>query len=273
MLDRELAIAVRYARDAGDLLLSQYRGAFDVDYKDSEKKDPVTSADRMLNQFLVQKLEEAFPSDQIVAEESTDPGSSSGAARVWYIDPIDGTKEFVAKNGEFSIMIGLSIRGTAQLGVVYQPTEDKLFRGVVGDGAFVEIRDQTYVLTSDSAAPSALRLAASRSHRSPLLDTFRQRLSITEEVVSGSLGLKVGLVLQKKADVYFHPADRISAWDACAPDALMRAAGGVFVDGAGEALVYSGSLVRNRKGIVACSSAVHDVVAGAAREITASLGT
>ena len=116
------------AREAGQLLMEIYNTDFEVEYK--TKTDPVTKADKQVNAFLVERLKDRFPQDAVIAEES-DLSEQDGppADRCWYVDPLDGTKEFIAKNGEFSVMIGLAVQGYAQLGVVYQPTNDTLYRG------------------------------------------------------------------------------------------------------------------------------------------------
>lgn len=271
MLDRELVEAVKLAREAGRILLEIYATDFDVEMKG--ESDPVTEADRRVNSFLTARLHESFPTDAIVAEESDD-GRSAGAkrnGRCWFIDPLDGTKEFIAKNGEFSVMIGLAIEGEAALGVVYQPTTAKLWRGVVGDGAFLEQGDKTWVLRpSEVADPAKMRLVVSRSHRSAATDAIVQKLGITEEAVSGSVGLKVGLIAERKADLYVHLSDRSSAWDACAPEAILRASGGVFTDLAGRQIVYGPGDQRNHRGILACTRKGFDrvlpVVSDVARE-------
>jgi 3'(2'), 5'-bisphosphate nucleotidase len=179
MLDRELVEAVKVAREAGAILLDIYATDFAVDFKGD--KDPVTEADRRVNALLVSRIRETFPADGIVAEEG---GSQPGRdpSRVWYIDPLDGTKEFIAKNGEFSVMIGLAVEGEARLGVVFQPTTGKLYRGVVGDGAFYEVGDKTWLLkVTDTSDTSKLRLVVSRSHRPESTGTLMEKLGITSD--------------------------------------------------------------------------------------------
>jgi 3'(2'), 5'-bisphosphate nucleotidase len=249
MLDRELVEAVKLAREAGQILRDVYATDFDVRYK--AKDDPVTEADTRVNAFLVGRLRETFPTDLVIAEEN-ERTERATASRCWYVDPLDGTKEFIAKNGEFSVMIGLAIDGEARLGVVYQPTLDKLYRGVVGDGAFYEIGDKTYQLkVTDTADPSKLRLVVSRSHRPAGTDELKAALGIQSEVACGSVGLKVGLIGERQADLYVHFSDKTHAWDACAPDAILRASGGTFVDLAGRSIEYGGSEIQNRKGLLA----------------------
>ncbi len=253
MLDRELVEAVRLARVAGEILMEIYATDFAVDYKG--KNDPVTKADRLANDVVVRRLRETFPNDGVVAEESADQSDALRRGRCWYVDPLDGTKEFVAKNGEFSVMIGLAIEGQARLGVVYRPVGDRLYRGVVGDSAFVDIGDRTFALRgTDVSAPKDLRLVVSRSHRGTATDALVKRLGIENETKSGSVGLKVGMIAQRDADLYVHLSEHSSAWDACAPEAVLRAAGGVFTDLGGDAYVYDGADLKNRRGILACNN-------------------
>ena len=272
MLDRELVEAVKLAREAGAVLMDIYATDFDVDYKGAA--DPVTEADRRANDLLVARLRESFPDDGVVAEENADQSDALDRGRCWYVDPLDGTKEFIAKNGEFSVMIGLAIDGEAKLGVVYQPVGDRLYRGVVGDSAFMEEGARTYALgTTSTSDPAELRLVVSRSHRSAATDQLVKKLGIRNETASGSVGLKVGLIGERAADLYVHLSEHSSAWDACAPEAILRAAGGVFTDLAGDPFHYGGEDLKNRRGILACNNedTFHHVLE-AVREVGAAQG-
>jgi 3'(2'), 5'-bisphosphate nucleotidase len=241
-----------------------------VAYK--SQSDPVTAADERANAYIVSELRTHFPEDGVVAEENADRSDANRRGRVWYVDPLDGTKEFIAKNGEFSAMIGLAIDGEANLGVVYQPVTDKLYSGVVGVGATLQQAGKTQTLSvSTVAVPSDLRLVVSRSHRDKSTDLIVERLGIQQETKSGSVGLKVGLIVEQKADLYVHVSDKSSAWDACGPDALLRAAGGRFTRLDGVDYRYRGEDVRNHGGILACNAVAFDAVlpdvAAVAREI------
>ena len=275
MLDRELVEAVKLAREAGAILREIYATDFAV--RDKAANDPVTEADTRVNAFLVGRLHEAFPADAIVAEESAPDANADAAkkegARCWYVDPLDGTKEFIAKNGEFSVMIGLAVDGEARLGVVYQPTIDKLYRGVVGDGAFYEIADKTFQLkVSDTADTDKLRLVVSRSHRPEGTDELKTALGLSDETPCGSVGLKVGLIAERKADLYVHFSDKTHAWDACAPDAILRAAGGTFVDLAGKSIAYTGASVQNRHGLLATNRKSYEKVLATITELAKKHG-
>jgi 3'(2'), 5'-bisphosphate nucleotidase len=271
MLNREIAEAARIAQRAGVILMDIYGTDFDVAYK--AEADPVTEADTKANAYIVAELEKAFPDDGIVAEETEDETDALKAGRCWYVDPLDGTKEFVARNGEFSVMLGLAIDGVATAGVVYEPENDKLYSGVVGFGAFLEERgERTELKVSDVADPSQLKLVVSRSHRNRAVAEVVARLGITREMTSGSVGLKAGLIAEQKADFYVHISDRSSRWDACAPEAILKAAGGRFTDLAGDPYRYGGTDMRNRTGILACNAAAYEAVLPAVREAARSAG-
>jgi len=271
MLDREIAEAARIARRAGVILMQIYGTDFDVAYKTDA--DPVTEADTKANAYIVRELKRAFPDDGIVAEETADKRDALKGGRCWYVDPLDGTKEFVARNGEFSVMLGLAIEGVAKAGVVYRPDGDKLYCGVVDAGAYLDERGERRPLSvSDVVEPSALKLIVSRSHRDEAIDAIISQLGITEEQTSGSVGLKVGLIAERKADLYVHLTDRSSAWDACGPEALIKAAGGRFTDLAGNPYHYGGTDMRNRNGILACNAAAYDTVLPVAREAARAAG-
>ena len=130
---RELTVAVELARKAGVAIMKVYATDFSVAYKG--KNDPVTDADKRGNELIVNGLRQAFPDDIIVAEESEKPDDTQTGNRIWYVDPVDGTKEFINKNGEFSVMIGLAVNGQAKVGVVFKPDGDVLYAGVVGQEA------------------------------------------------------------------------------------------------------------------------------------------
>ncbi len=271
MLDRELVEAVKLAREAGEILREIYATDFAVRDKavGGAETDPVTEADTRVNAFLVGRIHEMFPADTIIAEESANDGKAAGG-RCWYIDPLDGTKEFIAKNGEFSVMIGLAVDGEARLGVVYQPTTGKLYRGVVGDGAFYEVGDKTWQLkVSDTVDTAKLRLVVSRSHRPAGTDELKSALGIETEIPCGSVGLKVGLIAERQADLYVHFSDKTHAWDACAPDAILRASGGTFVDLTGRSIEYTGADVQNRRGLLATNRKSYEKVLAVITELAA----
>lgn len=271
MFEAEIEAATELARGAGRILMDIYAKDFAVAYKG--KNDPVTEADKLANAYLVEQLRKRFPDDGVVAEETEDRSDALKAGRCWYVDPVDGTKEFIAKNGEFSVMIGLAVDGAARAGVVFQPSKDKLYRGVVGGGAYLEQEGTTRELrVSDKADPATLKLAVSRSHRPESIEQLMERLGAREEMPSGSVGLKVGLIAEQVADLYVHISDRSSAWDACGPEAVLRGAGGRFADCGGQPFVYGGAEIANKRGILACNDAAFDAVAPHVAAVSKEVG-
>ena len=259
-LRRELDAAIDLARRAGREILSFYDTPASIEWKDA--REPVTVADKAANGLIVEGLAIAFPEDAILAEETPDTTGRLRHDRLWIVDPMDGTKEFIKHNGEFSVMIGLAIDGVATLGVVYQPTRDRLFYGVLGEGAFLVEGDGSpqQLAVSDVADTVDMCVAVSRSHRSSRIDTVRAALGIEREVQSGSVGLKVGLICERHCDLYIHPSPQTKQWDACAPEAVLVAAGGRMTDLEGNPFVYNRADLYNRNGILATNGRAHEQI-------------
>jgi 3'(2'), 5'-bisphosphate nucleotidase len=258
-LSHEIAIASTLARKAGEAIMKIYQKDFAIMYKGVN--DPVTQADEHANAIIVEGLHAAFPDDFIVAEESPLPSASLTNGRVWYVDPLDGTKEFISRNGEFSIMIGLTIDARSSIGVVYWPTHDSLYAGLTDKAAWVEQNGTRHPLTAmQSKSPPHISLVASRSHRSPILSTIQDALPIQEEHPMGSVGLKIGYIAQGGADVYIEPGPYTKAWDACAPEAILRGAGGCFTDIHGHPIQYGLNNFRNLHGLVGSTHDCHQRV-------------
>jgi len=271
MNHEELDEVVSIARAAGEEIMKVYATDFDVAYKG--KNDPVTVADERANELIVSRLRAAFPDDGIVAEESADQSAALDKGRVWYVDPLDGTKEFIKKNGEFAVMIGLSIDGEARAGVVHQPVKSKVWAGIVGQGAYLLEGDARRDLrVSEVADPKALKLVVSRSHRAASTDQLVEKLGITNEVQHGSVGLKIGMLSEQVADLYVIMAPKSSKWDACGPEAVLRAAGGRFGDLGGDPFRYIGAEMKNLRGLLACNAAAWDAVLPVARAIADESG-
>jgi 3'(2'), 5'-bisphosphate nucleotidase len=244
------------AREASALVMRVYATDFTVDYKTAD--DPVTRADREANALICERLATSFPDAGICAEESA-PTSDELAAltrreRVFFVDPVDGTREFANKSGEFCVMIGLTVDGVPCMGVVAIPTENKLIWGSLEGGTFCEPLDGGRGPTRlVIAAPRpALRAVISRSHPSPRTEAILERLEVAERIQCGSVGVKAARVIEGTADLYVHPSNGAKLWDACAPDALIRSAGGVMTNIDGEAIDYRGRLPVER-GLIATS--------------------
>ena len=270
LTQNELPLVERLVREAGALVRSFYENGVEVAWKGVN--DPVTAADHTANAHLVAGLRAVYPEDGILAEESADNTYRLSRNRVWIIDPLDGTKEFIGKINEFSVMVGLAIDGVPALGVVYQPIADVLYRGVPGVLAEVVTQgDLASLAVSDVSDATQMRLVASRSHRDPLVSAVCQELGITQDRPSGSVGLKIGLLATAICDLYIHPSPGLKEWDTCAPEAILRAAGGTLSDSWGRSLLYNKADVRQRQGLVASNGRLHaEIVTATARAAEAA---
>jgi 3'(2'), 5'-bisphosphate nucleotidase len=273
--DRELRIALELAREAGAAILDVYDGPFEIEQKSgADDREPVTQADRVANEIIVQRLSREFPEDGILAEESVDTERRLGKSRVWMIDPLDGTTGFIDGNGDFAVQIGLAENAECVLGVVYQPLTGVLYRAVRGNGAWVERpeAEPEQARVSDHTDLSMMRLAASRSHRSPGMDRVVQKFGVKQEVRRGSVGIKVGLIVEQQCDLYVHLSPRTKQWDTCAPEIILQEAGGRLTDLFGRPLRYNSREVQNRNGIVASNSVAHQEIIGSLRPLLAEFG-
>ncbi len=256
-MEKELEVARQIAREAGKILMDYYRDGAEVSWKGHD--DPVTAADHAANRFLVQELSRRFPADAILSEELPDDGARHGRERVWLVDPMDGTKQFIERIGEFAVMIGLAIEGRAALGVVYHPAPDRMFYAAAGIGAYLEEGMTTRRLRVDATGdPGRMIAAMSRSHHNPKVDLVLSRLGVGQRIASGSVGLKIGLIAETRAHIYLHLGARTNQWDTCGPEAILREAGGTITDIHGQPMIYNRPEIRNQHGIVASTGAVHD---------------
>jgi 3'(2'), 5'-bisphosphate nucleotidase len=257
---RELALAEEIALEAARLVRRYHGTDLKIDAKAGN--EPVTEADRAASTLIVDRLRAAFPDDAVLSEEIPDDGSRLGRPRVWMVDPIDGTSDFIAGDTGFVVMIGLVVDGRPRVGAVAHPLTGRVYGGVVGVGAWRLDPDgaRTPLHTSTLAGPPGIRLVASKTHRTPRVDAIKRALGITDEMNVGSVGLKIGLVSEAVRDLYVYTGGRTKIWDTCGPEAILLGAGGRVTDLDGAPLVYDRPALYNGRGIVASNGALHDFV-------------
>lgn len=261
--EHELSVAVALAREAGAAIMSFYEGPLHIEQKsDAGDREPVTQADKVANELVVSGLTSEFPNDGILAEESIDTTRRLGKLRVWMVDPLDGTNGFIDGNGDFAVQIGLAEEGRPVVGVVYQPVTGVLYRAVAGGGSWIERAGQEAVQArvSDQTNIQAMRLAASRSHRSPRMDKVVKAFGVKQEVRRGSVGIKVGLIIERQCDLYIHLSPRTKQWDTCAPEVILTEAGGEMSDLFGLPIEYNSPEVQNQNGLVATNRVAHQEI-------------
>ena len=229
---------VGLARKAGDAILEVYASDFDVQSKDDES--PLTQADLAAHRRIVAGLAELTPDLPVISEESGLPpfAERNGWPKYWLIDPLDGTKEFVNRNGEFTVNIALIADGRPVFGVVHVPVLGKTYIGCEGRGA--ELRSEgaeprPIRVAQSSAQP--VRVVGSRSHRGASLDAFIENLGDCDLVPMGS-SLKFCVVAEGGADVYPRLGPT-SEWDTAAAQAVVEQAGGSVVTLDGKPLKYN----------------------------------
>jgi 3'(2'), 5'-bisphosphate nucleotidase len=258
----QLEAMLSIAREASAVVARVYATDFAVDYKGPA--DPVTRADREANALICARLAEVFGPLPVVAEESdeTDFAGWAGAPRVFFVDPLDGTLEFVAKNGDFVVMIGLAEEGRAVAGVVMAPAHGTAWIGGEGVGAFeiAPAGERKPMHVSEANDLAAASIVVSRSHSSDRLKKVVESLGITRVSAVGSAGLKAVHVASGRADVYVQPGRAGARWDTCAPEAIVAAAGGKFTDALGRPIGYGGPELANNNGFLATNGRLHDRV-------------
>src|SRR5262245_3278210 len=239
-----------------------YEGDLRVDYKGPG--DPVTDADREANALICSRLALEFPEAAIVAEESASEHYANyrDHERVFFVDPLDGTREYVAHNGQFVVMIGLLEGDTATLGVVYAPASETLWYGARELGAFRRAADgnEQPIQVTAVGDPEQARLTVSRSRRTERMRLALQRLGARQVVPMGSAGLKGALVAEGNVDGYLAVGTAGKHWDACATDALVSAAGGRVSDLSGRPIDYRSEELELSHGLLAANPVLHEAL-------------
>lgn len=255
-LGTELSVAFDLARAAGVEVMKLRGGELDVEMK--RGNEPVTIADKRSSELIVSGLRARF-SDPVISEELPSLESTLASPRLWLVDPIDGTKDFIRGSEGFSVMIGLAREGRPVLGVVHQPAVDRTFFATPDGGAHVLIGDTVQPLqVSNVESAAEARLVASASHRSGDIDRVKQTLGISNEQNIGSIGVKLCLIAMGLRDLYVNPATKTKVWDTCGPEAILTRAGGRLSDLFGEPVDYHE--LRQPRGLVASNGHVHDEV-------------
>lgn len=224
------------ARAAGELILEVYGTAFAV--QDKADSSPVTLADERAEALITPALQRLRPAWPVVAEEAAARGLAPAPADCfWLVDPLDGTREFVARNGEFTVNIALVRQGQPVLGVVYLPVPDRLYAGVVGQGAWLQADGRRRPIAARLQPAAGAVVACSRSHGDvAALQAWLQGQPVAAWVPAGS-SLKFGLIAAGEADLYPR-LGRTMEWDTAAGHAVLAAAGGSVCDLDGRPLRY-----------------------------------
>ena len=263
LLDRELEAACDVARIAWKRIAPYYGGSYQVVEKDNGD-GPVTPADHEASETIMGELARRFPGYGLLSEEAKDDFQRLESERIWVIDPIDGTKEFIRGKGSFAIQIGLVVATedgyVPVVGVVYHPTEDRLYGARLGAGTWVEIQGEgrQSIRVSRTDRPEEMVCIATRSHRTPSIRRLVNGLMPRKAVSTGSVGIKMAWIAEGRADYYINDSrGGCKEWDLCAPQIVLTEAGGRVTDFAERPFRYNRRDVRLYEGILASNGACH----------------
>lgn len=249
-LNIETNIILETAREAGRAILEVYSHDFKVDFKSDQT--PLTNADRASHEIIVRRLEQHFPEVPVLSEEGANIPyqERSSWKHFWLVDPLDGTKEFVKKNGEFTVNIALIEAGTPVFGVVYVPVSDVLYWGGRGLEARAQIGEDEprTIRTRQPDMQTGLTVVMSRSHPAPELTEYLRSYRVAEAVSVGS-SLKLCIIAEGRADLYPRLGPTME-WDIAAGHAVVEAAGGTITTLDGSPLMYNKQELLNPSFIV-----------------------
>jgi 3'(2'), 5'-bisphosphate nucleotidase len=221
------------ALQAGEAIMQIYAKDFNVEYKDD--KSPLTEADILANEIICSALQKLYPSIPLMSEENKETPYEvrKNWEYYWCIDPIDGTKEFIKKNDEFTVNIALINKDTPVLGVVYAPALGELYHAKQGEGAYLSVVDSRWSIIDSKRLPcykkdeDTLNVVASKSHLSQETEEFIKNLATSGKklsTISKGSSLKLCMVATGEADIYPRLAPTME-WDTAAADAIVREAG------------------------------------------------
>ena len=252
----ETNLAIDAAVKAGKAVIEVYKNNFSFQVKDDNS--PITEADIKSNGIIQETL--SITNIPILSEENVDDLVRLKHEKIWIVDPLDGTSDFVEKTGEFTIMISLVQSGKPILGVIYWPTEDKLYVAQKNKGAYELFSGHWKKLNVNNISNlEKCHAVLSRHHLSESDKKFIKKLNLLEFNQKGS-SLKVLDVCSGKAEVYLTTTNKIKQWDTCASYCLIKEAGGNITDIFGNNLEYNTEIVNHQNGIMITNGLVHNLL-------------
>lgn len=252
-MEQERTVAINAAKEAGRKIAEIYHTQDFTVTEKANDKGPLTEADLAANDILCTHIQEAFPEDSILSEETTDNPSRLKNSRCWIIDPLDGTREFTLGIPEFAVSIGLVIDGAPAVGVVYNPITEECVSAIVGVGTFLNGEN---VQTTTRSRIAGSRFLVSRSEHKK--GWFTPWQGIADMTPMGSVAYKLARVAIGKAEATFTPKPR-NEWDLCGGVACILGAGGHTSDGAGRPYRFNQPNPLNI-GVCGTNGALHEQV-------------
>ncbi len=262
------SLALSIAQEAGVILKSYFGKNLSVQFKNNDPTNFLTKADVEVDQFIRERIQKAFPGDSILSEENKSiPPNYTG--RVWVVDPLDGTKDFVHGSKSFGVSIGLCIKAIPQFGAVYIPMHDELYYAEKGKGAFlIKSGKKTSIHVSKINTLSQARMYTRNNyHGERPLDRILEKIKVKETIAEGSIVFKICLIASGKAELYLNTNFYASKWDTCAAQIILQEAGGVITDIDGKPLNYNQESIAWKNSFVVSNWHLHPSLISAISEI------
>ncbi|NLM17729.1 MAG: 3'(2'),5'-bisphosphate nucleotidase CysQ [Candidatus Riflebacteria bacterium] len=252
-----LDFALTTALAASDIILDIYNSDFKKELKDGN--EPVTEADRAADMFITAAIKREFPNDSILSEECGSYVPDSPNGRAWFIDPIDGTAEFIKKNGQFAIQMGLAVDGEISFGLVLKPVGSVVYVAATGQGCWTKSSKAPWQkLVAHKPDKQDLVLASSISYPSETGIAVHKILNGTKLIKRGGVGLKLMAIAGGEADYYINDSNKTKAWDVAAPEILFKEAGGLLTEMSGKPFRYDINDYGHKNGLLASNdTALH----------------
>jgi 3'(2'), 5'-bisphosphate nucleotidase len=276
-LEEIAAIARSVGWGAADILRSYYHGKNNQELVVDKKDGPVTTADLSTNHYILEKLQTSFGNEDFgyLSEETHQGEEPIPQPWVWIIDPLDGTRDFIDKTGEYAIHIALTYQGRPRLAIVAVPESEKLYFAIENKGTFVETLqgEVTPIRVSSKDKIEDLSLVVSRTHRDERFQKLIERLPIKGRHYVGSVGCKISTILEQHSDLYISLSGKSAPkdWDFAAPELILTEAGGKFTHFNGEPLIYNQGDVRQWGGLLASNGHCHEILCQQATELLAQI--
>ena len=249
MWEKELQEAIKAGLKAKDKIMEIYNKGFDVEIK--EDNSPVTNADKAADQIIREHLHKAFPTHAFLTEESTDNLDRLKNDFVWIVDPVDGTKDFVAKDGQFTTNIALSYKHKLVVGVVVAPALDELYFASLGNGAFYQKLGENPIRIHVNDKTNDLTILTSVFHFTKEEEEFIERHNdVIKPVMKKGSSLKPCAIAHGLAEITLRSSPNTKEWDTAACQIIVTEAGGIFVEPNGKEITYNREDVYNRNGYI-----------------------
>ena len=248
---------IKISKEAGKAILEVYNTNFD--YQIKENLSPLTKADTLSNNIICEKLKELTPDVPVISEENSEIpfNIKSLWKQYWLVDPLDGTKEFINRNGEFTVNIALINNKEPVFGVIYIPVNNRLFWGSRDYGSY-EIKSDMRERKIHVSDKVLKKIACSRSHSNPEFNNFLENLDSYTTVKIGS-SLKFCLIANGEIDLYPRLGPT-SEWDIAAGEAILRSAGGCIIDLEGKNIIYNKKNIINPSFIAASNLSIAEEI-------------